>query len=65
MHVYGVQNIVTSKVKDVRVIRLRFYAVKDMEMKASLKKVFIHAFTQSEFEMYDRRHFGDRRRVGF
>ena len=51
VHVYGVQNIVTSKVKDVDVVRLRFYADKDLEMTAALKEVFQQAFTQGEFVM--------------
>ena len=29
VHVYGIQNIVTRKVKEVHVIRLRFYADRD------------------------------------
>ena len=48
---YGFQNIVTGEVKDGHVVRLRFYADKDMEMTAALKEVFQHAFTQGEFEM--------------
>ena len=51
MRVYGVQNIVTGKVKGVYVVRLRFYANKDLEMTAALKGVFQHVFTQGEFEM--------------
>ena len=51
VHVYGVQNIVTGEVKDVHVVRLRFYADKDLEMTAALKEVLQHAFTQDEFEM--------------
>ena len=51
VHVYGVQNIVTGEVKDVHVVRLRFYADKDLEMTAALKEVVQHAFTQGEFEM--------------
>ena len=48
---YGVQSIITGNVKDVHVVRFRFYADKDLEMMAALKEVFIHAFTQVEFEM--------------
>ena len=51
MHVYGVQNIVTDEVKDVHVVRLRFYSNKDLEMTAALRQVFQHAFTQGESEM--------------
>ena len=40
VHVYGVQNIVTSEVKDVHVVRFRFYADKNLEMTAALKEVF-------------------------
>ena len=50
-HVYGVQNIVTGEVKEVHVVRLRFYADKDLEMTATLKEVLQHAFIQGEFEM--------------
>ena len=39
VHVYGVQNIVTGEVKDVHVVRLRFYADKDLKMTADLKEV--------------------------
>ena len=35
VHVYGVQNIVTSEVKGVHVVRLRFYADEDLEMTAT------------------------------
>ena len=35
VHVYGVQNIVTSEVKGVHVVRLRFYADGDLEMTAT------------------------------
>ena len=52
MHVYGVQNIVTGEVEDVHVVRLWFYANKDLEMTAALKEVFQHDFTQDEFEMF-------------
>ena len=48
---YGVQNMVTGEVKDMHVLRLRFYAEKDQGMTASLKEVFQHAFTRGEFEM--------------
>ena len=34
VHVYGVQNIVTGEVKNEHVVRLRFYADKDLEMTA-------------------------------
>ena len=51
MNVYGVQNIVSGEVKDKHVVRLRFYADKDLEMTAALKEVFQHAFIQGEFEM--------------
>ena len=51
VHVYGIQNILMDEVKDVHVIRLRFYPDKDLEMTATLKEVFQHAFTQGEFEM--------------
>ena len=40
MHVYGVQNIITGEVRDMHVVRLRFYADKDLEMTAALKEVF-------------------------
>ena len=48
---YSVHNIVTGEVKDVHVLRLRFYADNDLEMMAALKEVFQHAFAQSEFEI--------------
>ena len=48
---YGVQNIITGEVNDVHVVRLRFYADKDLEMTAAVKEVFQHAFTKDEFEM--------------
>ena len=51
VHVDGVQNIVTGKVKDVHVVRLLFYADKDLEMTAASKEMFEHAFTQGEFKM--------------
>ena len=51
MYVYGVQNIVMGNVKDVHVVRLWFYADKDLEMTAALEDVFQYAFTQVEFEM--------------
>ena len=51
VHLHGVQNIVTGEVKNVHVVRLRFYADKDLEMTAALKVVFQHAFTQGELEM--------------
>ena len=35
VHVYGVQNNVTSEVTNVHVVRLRFYADKDLEMSVS------------------------------
>ena len=50
-HVYGVQSIVTGEVKALHVVRLQFYADKDLEMTAALKEVFQHIFTQDEFEM--------------
>ena len=34
VHAYGVQNIVMGEVKDTHMIRLRFYADKDLEMTA-------------------------------
>ena len=40
VHVYDVQSIVTSEVKDVYVVRLRFYADKDLERTAASKEVF-------------------------
>ena len=51
VHMYGVQNTVTSKIKDVHVVRLRFYADEYLEMMAALKELFQHAFTQGKFEM--------------
>ena len=48
---YGIQNIVTGEVKDVHVVRFRFYVEKVLEMTAALKEAFRHAFTQDEFEM--------------
>ena len=51
VHVYGVQNIVTGEVKDVHMVRLRFYADKDLKMTVALKEVFQHAFTQGESEV--------------
>ena len=48
---YAVQEIVTGEIKDVHVIRLRFYVDKDLEMTTALKELFKHAFTQGEFEM--------------
>ena len=51
MHVYGVQNIITGKVKDVYVLRLQLYVDADLEMTAALREVFQHAFTQGEVEM--------------
>ena len=53
LYVYGVQNFVTSEVKDLDVVCLRFYADKDpMEMTSALKMcLFQHAFAQGEFEM--------------
>ena len=40
MNVYGVQNIVTGEVKDVHVVRLRFYVDKYMDMTVALNEVF-------------------------
>ena len=40
-----------GEVKDMHVVRLRFYAAKDLEMTAALNEMFQHAFTQGEFEM--------------
>ena len=51
LHVYCVQNTVTGEVKNVHVVRLRFYADKDLEMTAASKEVFQNAFTQGEFKM--------------
>ena len=51
MHVNGVQGFVTGEVKDEHVVRLRFYADKNMEMTAAVKKVLQHAFSQGESEM--------------
>ena len=51
MHAYGVQSIVTGEVEDVHVVRLRFYADKDLETTVGSREVFKHAFTQGEFEM--------------
>ena len=51
VHVYGVQNIIAGEVKCVHVVRLKFYADKDLVMTAAVKEVFQYAFTQSEFEM--------------
>ena len=39
-----------GEAKDVHIVRLRFYADKDLEM-AVLKEVFQHGFTQVEFKM--------------
>ena len=39
VHVYGVQNTLTDEVEHVHVVRLRFYADKDLEMTAGLKEV--------------------------
>ena len=43
VHVYGVQNDVIGEVKDVHVVRLRFYVDKNLEMMVALKEVFQHA----------------------
>ena len=51
VHVNDVQGFVTGEVKDEHVVRLRFYADKNMEMTAALKKVLQHAFSQGESEM--------------
>ena len=51
VHVNGVQGFVTGEVKDEHVVRLRFYADKNMEMTAALKEVIQHAFSQGESEM--------------
>ena len=51
VHVSGVQNIDMVEVKDVHVVRHRFYADKNLEMTAALKEVFQHTFTQSELEI--------------
>ena len=51
MHVYGVQNIVTSEVKNEHVVCFRLYADKDLDMTVALKEMFQHAFTQDEFVM--------------
>ena len=37
---YGVQNNATGEVKDVHVVRLRFYGDKDLEMTTGSKEVF-------------------------
>ena len=50
-HVYGVQNIVSRKVRDVHVARMRFYSDAALEITAELKEVFQHAFTQGECEV--------------
>ena len=51
LHVYGVQNYVTTELKVVHVVRLRFYVDKDLEMTAASKEVLQNAYTQGEFEM--------------
>ena len=51
VHVYSVQNIVTGEVKDVDVVHLWFYADEDLEMPATLKKVFQYVFMQGGLEM--------------
>ena len=48
---YGVQNIVSGKVRDVHVARIRFYADAALEINAELKEVFQHDFTQGGFEI--------------
>ena len=40
VHLYGVQNIVTDEENDMHVVRLRFYAEKELEMTAALKEMF-------------------------
>ena len=50
-HVYGVQNIVSGKVRDVHVARLRFYADSELDVTSDLKDVFQHSFGQGEHEM--------------
>ena len=50
-HVYGVQNIVSGEVRDVHVVRMRFYADAAIAITAELKEVFQHAFTQGEVEI--------------
>ena len=39
VHACGVQNNVTFEVKDVHVVRLRFYVDKDLEMTVALNEV--------------------------
>ena len=50
-HAYGVQEIVSGKVRDIDVARMRFLSGRRFRDTAELKKVFQHAFTQGEFEM--------------
>ena len=50
-HAYGVQEIVSGKVRDIDVARMRFLRGRRFRDTAELKKVFQHAFTQEEFEM--------------
>ena len=39
VHVYGVQSIITGEVKDVHVVRLRFYVDEDLETTAGLREL--------------------------
>ena len=51
MHVYGLQSTVTGEVKDVHVVRLRFYTDKDLEMTVALNEMFQHPFTEGMLEI--------------
>ncbi|MEP0580138.1 MAG: reverse transcriptase domain-containing protein [Marinobacter sp.] len=50
-HVYSVQNIVSGKVHQAHVARLRFYADATLNVTADLKDVFQHSFAQGECRM--------------
>ena len=50
-HVYSVQNIISGDVRDVHVVRLRFYSDAQLDVTSDLKDVFQHSLNQGEFEM--------------
>ena len=50
-HVYSVQNIVSGKVHQAHVARLRFCADSQLQVTADLKDVFQHSYAQGEYRI--------------
>lgn len=48
-HVYEVQHLATGETRDAHVVRLRFYADKDLEVSKRITRVFHHVKHQVEY----------------